>query len=746
MSLAVFAASILIMNPETTIDLKTPWSDQVSQTAPHPEYPRPGMIRPDWLSLNGPWDYSIQDRGSEEWEGKQGSILVPFPVESKLSGVQKTLTAEQRLWQKRTFSVPEGWNGQNILLNFEAVDWEAEVYVNGKLAGTHRGGYSPFSFDITEHLTVGQDQELEVRVYDPTDDGFQPVGKQTKNPRGIWYTAVSGIWASVWLEPVPINSISSVKLIPNAADARVSLSLNLTGSAAGHEVKAVVKDGGKVVGRGFGHAGRTIPISISSPKRWSPDSPHLYDVEIELISDGETVDRVTSYFGLRDIELKTDEFGPRIYLNDEPIFTLGPLDQGWWPDGLYTAPTDEALRYDLEITKKAGFNSVRKHVKVEPRRWYRHCDELGLMVWQDMPNTPPGKGGPPWDRDWKKDNPNADWKPGRESDANFRHELTELIDHLVSHPSIVIWVPFNEAWGQFDTKGVTEWIQGYDPSRLVNSASGGNFVKTGDILDIHAYPGPATPDRQEKRSIVLGEFGGLGLPVKDHLWQDNNNWGYQSFEEREALADRYEQLLLGLMNMKGEGLSGAIYTQTTDVEGEVNGLMTYDRQVIKIPLERLNSANQFAYGAPPMRTVLVPTSEKQAQIWRYTTVDPGNGWTDAGFDDSAWQEGPGGFGTATTPGAVVGTEWSGEHIWLRRIIAIPQREGQAWLRIHHDEDAEVWLNGKKIADLSGYTSSYVDVPIKDQGLIKKGTALLAVRCRQTSGGQFIDVGFSEISR
>lgn len=701
-------------------------------------YPRPQMVRDDWLNLNGRWEYAISDRTVPSWPGPDGSILVPYPVQSRISGVQRQVYEDQALWYRTRFSRPKGWTSPKTRLHFGAVDWEATVWVNGKQVGQHRGGYDPFSFDVSEFLTDGEN-EIVVRAWDPTDTGDQPHGKQFFNPNGIWYTAVTGIWQTVWLEPEAEAALRSVHSVTEISG-RVTIKPEVT-EPAGLRVEADVIWNGEVVASGSAAAGGDLVVNVPAPRLWSPDAPNLYDAEVRLVRGNDVIDRVRTYFGIREIALKTDAFGPRVYLNGEPVFMFGPLDQGWWPDGLYTPPSDDALRYDLEVTKRAGFNTVRKHVKVEPATFYRHCDELGLLVWQDMPSNlkfPPG-----WDMDFRKENPKADGPRPQESKDQFLIEWGNIMDACRAFPSVVIWVPFNEAWGQFDTKRITEWTKAFDPSRLVNSASGGNFVDTGDIQDIHAYPGPATPDRLPDRAIVLGEFGGLGLPVKGHLWQDRDNWGYRTYDSVDVLKGHYEQLIKQLVLLKGSGLSGAIYTQTTDVEGEVNGLLTYDRMVVKMPLDWLNRVNRQVYRSPVTLEAVLPTAEEASADWRFTTDAPGENWFQPGFSESGWSTGRGGFGTEGTPGATIGTVWSGKTIWIRRTFDVSDVTGDLYLKVHHDEKATVYINGTLVAKLDGYATGYIYVDLPD-GILKSGRNVIAIHCEQTQGGQYIDAGISRI--
>lgn len=568
--------------------IKTSWGEQLDPKNVLPEYPRPIMERSDWKNLNGLWKYAITKKGDPTPAAYQGDILVPFAVESSLSGVGKMINEKEELWYQRTFDVPSAWRGKQILLHFGAVDWKAEVWVNDVKVGEHTGGFTPFYFDITSVLNKGNN-DLVVKVWDPSDRGEQPRGKQIANPHGIWYTPVTGIWQTVWLEPVATQYITNLKTAPDIDNNSVKVEVAANTTSA-DKVEVKVFDGKNLVAKGAALNG--VPVELAMPanaKLWSPDSPFLYNMEVTLYKDGKEIGQVKSYTAMRKYSIRKGQNGiTRLQLNNKDYFQFGPLDQGWWPDGLYTAPTDEALVYDLKKTKDFGYNMVRKHVKVEPARWYTHCDQLGLIVWQDMPN-----GGP--SPQWQARN----YFNGTEvirsaaSEANYRKEWKEIIDCLYSYPSIAVWVPFNEAWGQFKTPEIVAWTKEYDPSRLVNPASGGNHYTCGDILDLHHYPGPNMFLYDPRRATVLGEYGGIGLVVEGNTWvNDKKNWGYVKFNTSDEVTNEYIKYGKHLLELIRKGFSAAVYTQTTDVEGEINGLMTYDRKVIKMNEAKVREINQ----------------------------------------------------------------------------------------------------------------------------------------------------------
>lgn len=726
--------------------MQTAWAAKVDPAAPLPEHPRPQLVRDTpWMNLNGLWQYAITDAGAGTPKIWDGSILVPFAIESALSGVGRPVGPSQALWYRTTFEAPT--SGERFMLHFGAVDWEATIFVNGRMLGQHRGGYTPFSFDVTDAFVPGGEQELVVRVWDPNDTSTQPAGKQSLRPRSIWYTAVTGIWQTVWLEPVPTAHITRVVPRVDLSGPAVEVTVEMNEPLApGMTVHVFAPHEGA---EAVGDASTPIALALNratSGELWTPENPKLYDLVVELHHDGRVIDRVGSYFALRSIGIMPDSRGvPRVHLNGRELFQFGPLDQGWWPDGLYTAPTDEALAFDIEVTRRMGFNMARKHVKVEPARWYYHADRLGLLVWQDFPST-----GSAWAP--------ANVQPGQARDAdldeltrlNFRRELADMITALEPFPCIIAWVPLNEGWGQHDTNQTLAWVKQRDPSRITAGPSGWEDRGSGDWKDMHSYPGPDMFPVMADRASVLGEFGGLGLPVRGHTWIDEGNWGYRSYTTQAELEDAYTKLIDRLELLVADGLAAAVYTQTTDVEREVNGLLTYDRAVEKIPVDRLASLHDRLYTAAARfgrRTTLLHTAETRPETWRYTTTAPPEGWAQPGFDDSAWSTGAGGFGTPSTPNTRVQTLWDTPGIWLRRTLTLPDLAGaRLALRVFHDEDTRVFLNGTEVFTATGWLTGYSTVLLDERAsaALRAGENTLAVQTIQRSGGQYIDVGLIAI--
>lgn len=573
--------------------IKTRWASQIDVKNVLPEYPRPIMKRSEWQNLNGLWNYAILPAGKQMPSSFDGKILVPFAVESSLSGVQKMVGKDNELWYQREFTIPSEWEHNKILLHFGAVDWKADVWINDIKIGSHKGGYTPFYFEITPFLTNNKTQKLTVRVWDPSDEGFQPRGKQVNNPKGARYTTVTGIWQTVWIEPVPPTYIKHLITIPNIDGNNVTVKTCTEGMLPSDLIEVKVLDNGKTIGSGEAATGQEVTISMTNVKLWSPESPFLYDMEVSILRKGSAIDKVSSYFGMRKISTCRDVNGiVRLQLNNKNCFQLGTLDQGYWPDGLYTAPTDEALLYDIKKTKELGFNTIRKHVKVEPARWYYHCDKEGILVWQDMPSGEKFTYKANEYQQFKYYDGKENIRPVKEEE-NFRREWKEIIDLCFSNPSVVVWILFNEGWGQFKTPELTEWTKNYDPSRLVNPASGGNHYEVGDMVDMHNYPDPVVGVFDRNRANVLGEYGGIGLSIEGHLWEKENSWGYNSLKHNsEDATNTYIDLAEKLKDLIPYYYSAAIYTQITDVESEVNGLMTYDREIVKMDEDKIKKINQ----------------------------------------------------------------------------------------------------------------------------------------------------------
>jgi hypothetical protein len=565
--------------------LPTQWTKTAQAAAvPFPEYPRPQLQRNDWMCLNGDWDYlggknmadALDPVTPLSFDGRIEKIRVPYCPESVLSGIQRK--QEINMWYHRNVQIPAKWANKQVIIHFDAVAHNATLFVNGHKVGGHAGSYDPFSFDITSWLKKGNNSVV-IAVQD-LNDGRVPSGKS--GPRGD-YTFCSGIWQTIWLEPVNKVHIKSIRLLPDLANSRLQVIVNREGSG---KITAVALDGNKVVSKVKSANDTSFYLPIKDAKLWSPDSPFLYDLAISLEdAQGNITDEIKSYFGMRNIKLGKVNGVTRPLINGKFIMQLGLLDQGYWPDGILTAPSEEALKFDIQFTKNAGYNLIRKHMKTERQRFYYWADKLGLLVWQDMPAI------------WYQNEDTAKTR------TEFRKELKALVDAHYNSPSIITWVPFNENWGAFDVVEITNWVKQYDPSRLVNGNSGFNnnpdYQKAygdpgnGDYVDTHIYVGPnGASVPEEHRAASLGEFGGVGLFVRGHMWPvENNAYDYEPTKTR--LTDRYVFLLDQVEQlMKYKGLSAAIYTQTTDVEHEVNGVLTYDRAIEKMDLERIKSANQ----------------------------------------------------------------------------------------------------------------------------------------------------------
>lgn len=710
--------------------LKTPWADKVDPAKVLPDYPRPMMVRSRWQNLNGLWDFAA--KVSEDARPKlTKKILVPFPVESSLSGVGYVVQPEDILIYSREFAVPKAWDKDQVMLHFDAVDWSCKVYVNDRFVGSHAGGYDRFSFNIRPFLNKVGTQKLRVEVTDPGNTGGQPNGKQVLKPSGIWYRGTSGIWQTVWMEPVSDRLIKSYR-VETKMDGSYKISVNVPGDfkdpvlrlkIPGAEVEAELRPKGTSLPNSVVFEGK-----IRNPKLWGPATPYLYDFKLSVADGTMELDEVRGYFGVREIKIGKDKDGiNRLMLNGQPTFMYGPLDQGFNPDGLHTYPTEDCFLFDLKAIKAYGCNMLRKHIKVEPDRYYYACDKMGILVWQDMPSMSE--------------------QPFLNKSA-FESELSRMIETHWNFPSIVMWVPFNEGWGQYDTERITSFVQRKDPTRLVNNASGWTDKGVGSVSDIHVYPGPGVPDMEEKRAAVLGEFGGLGLPVAGHTWLDKGNWGYVKYDSEKAVTDAYVDLLIKTRGLIPLGLCAAVYTQTTDVEIETNGWLTYDRKVWKIDPKRAKEAAMKLYDVKDNMKILVPPAGVNGASSRYTFTKPGSDWASVKFKDSAWSEGKGRY-TNEDP-KVVHTAWmpANPDIWVRREVTIDSVPANAKLFVFHDDDVEVYINGVLATTRKNYTSGFVVYDIEPAALkaLKKGKNVIAMHCNSTRGGQHLDVGLVAVGK
>lgn len=726
-----------------TAPVMTPWGEQLTADNVWQEYPRPSMKRQEWMNLNGVWKYFKRTSINYDYERNTTSfskaILVPFPVESALSGIMdKSYSSNRRATHmyRRTFTLPDAFSDKNVLLHFGAVDWRCYIYVNGQLAGTHDGGSVPFALDITSFLKESGTQELQVAVWDPTDGG-QPNGKQSVSPSGIWYTPNSGIWQTVWLEPVSPTHIESYEPIPDIDNSNVSIKVKTSASCT---VTLTVKDGDNTIVEQTGPSDQTFTLPIPSAKLWSPDEPNLYDLEITAKEQGQEVDKVTGYFGMRKFSRAMIDGHPAVLLNNKPLYMYGPLDQGWWPDGLLTPPSYEAMVYELQVMKDFGMNMVRKHIKLENDLWFEWCDRNGLVVWQDMPSGC-GSGAIG----------NIEYAM-----QNFYRENEELIEATRHHPCIGAWVVWNEGWGQHAERGMAHTMRAvnsvmnanHDPGRFVHAVTGWVDVEMGDFLDVHSYPSPgAATNAVNERVASCGEFGGINLFIENHMWA-GSDVNYTTVEDAETYANLYDRYTDRLGELQQEkGLWMSVYTQITDVEQECNGILTYDRKVMKV-----SPAQQQMMRDKILRTInyrykdvttIVPAGDENSSIqWKYTTTEPAADWFTTDFAASGWKTGSAGFGGGGR------TPWSSSDIWIRRTFKINSfdmsRLPDLRLWLFHDEDAEIYINGLLAAKMTGYNTKYEAWPLlpeAQQSLKFDGTDnVIAIHCKQTTGGQFIDCG------
>lgn len=711
--------------------IMTSWGEKITPENTWRDYPRPQLKRNEWQNLNGLWDYAIVARDAKQPSAFQGKILVPFAAESALSGVGKSVLPDDKLWYRRTFEIPQNWKGKEVILHFDAVDWETTVWVNGKNAGSHKGGSTNFSFNITPYLTRGN-QELVVSVWDPTDTGSQARGKQVLDPKGIWYTPVTGIWQTVWLEPVSKTAITSVQPVSDIDLGRVTVTTGLSGAKGGEELAVRVLKNGKVITEMKSAWTSDMTLTIPSPRLWSPDSPELYQLELSLYRKGQLLDNVSSYFAMRKISANKDQQGyQRLQLNNKSVFQYGTLDQGWWPDGLLTPPSSEAMLYDMQVLKSMGFNMIRKHIKVEPALYYYYADSLGLLLWQDMVSGFETAKKSEQHVNWDAVN---DWARPAESAKQFEYELKSMIDQLRFFPSIVTWVIFNEGWGQYESKRIVDWSLAYDKTRIINGVSGWTDRNTPMMRDAHQYPGPGMEPAELNtgRVIVLGEFGGLGLPVENHLWNPNmRNWGYRTYASIPELTKEYIKLMHNLYPMRYKGLSAAVYTQTTDVEGEVNGLITYDRKVIKMDPEMLKILHAPLYSSESKSVQdIIPDSQVKKQEIRFSKTQPGSSWLVNPVTNQ--------FEVMQGPLAVS----KGESRWSVKSFDLKEKCNGISLRILAYGPVKVFLNGHLVLDkrIVG-KRHYEEFNISEfNGLLKQGNNLLAIEAIDFETDALFDYG------
>lgn len=716
---------------QAPVNLATEWGIKVNPKNAWQEYPRPQMVRSQWQNLNGLWNYAISKKGAAQPSAFNSKILVPYPIESSLSGVGKSLLPDQELWYQTKFSIPRSWNGNDIILRFDAVDWKTIVWINGQKAGEHKGGSDPFSFNITPYLKTSGNNELVVSVWDPTDTDYQARGKQVLDPKGIWYTAVSGIWQTVWLEPVAKTAITTFNPVADIDNNRVNFNIAGQGDISKTVVNLNISHKGKSVKEITVPYHHTISVDIPNPRLWEPGSPEIYDTEVKLLRDGKVLDAFKTYFAMRKVNLVKDADGyVRLGLNNKPIFHYGTLDQGWWPDGLLTPPSDAAMLYDMVKLKEMGFNTIRKHIKVEPARFYFHADTMGILLWQDMPS------GFKWPNHPSHVDAYAteDWVRPVESARQFEAEWKSIIDHLRFFSSIVMWVPLNEGWGQYDTKRLNDWTKNYDSTRLVNTPSGWTDRGVGDVLDAHQYPGPGMYDLSQSkgRSLVLGEFGGLGLVIKNHIWNPNKrNWGYKTYTEDAILIREYTELMHNMHLMIPRGLAAAIYTQTTDVEGEVNGLMTYDRKVIKIPVKLLKQLHEPLYTKPAGKiTYINQKSESNRPTFSYNAAATNNWMTLTGS-------------TAFYKTKIPVKVEKGQNMYAYQDINLTNIPKGLGIKLYASGDARIYINGNMVwkEDQVRIKRHYDDINLSDGiKFLKTGTNRIAVETINAS--QDVNFDFS----
>jgi len=713
--------------------IMTKWANDVTPENVWKEYPRPQLVRSDWLNLNGLWDFEIIERDTNKIATNYTrKILVPFCVESALSGIKETITGKEQMMYRRFFSIPAKWNQKKILLHFEAVDYETKIWVDGKYVGMHNGGYDHFQFDIAGFLNKEEKHEIKLVIWDPTNEGAQPIGKQALPAiRNITkYTATSGIWQTVWLEPINEVAIESIKIIPNIDQASISLQSKIMGATQGTRIKIQAFDHGKEVANVVTSVGEPITIKLNQPKLWSPNHPFLYDLKLSLVKGGKVVDEVSSYFGMRKISMGRDKEGyMRIFLNNEIIYQLGPLDQGYWPDGLLTPASDQALRYDIAYLKKIGANMDRMHMKVQPERWYYHCDQLGILVWQDM--VSPTKF-------IEVQNNNSP------STFEIEHNLT--VEQLYNHPSIIQWVLFNESWGQYDTEKLTAALKAKDPSRLVINASGWHDKKVGDIRDFHDYtihPAVALVNKNEDRAMVLGEVGGIDLKIQGNLWTPDlktetkikTNWTIDFkkglVKSGDELIEKYKILMDDLFQLKKYGLNAVVYTQISDVEDEISGWMTYDRKVSKLSEATFAALHQLFFKPTAIGKYILPLSMNQPQQWNYSFTKPSNDWI-KNLTSSNFKLGEAPFGMESKNGPKVNTLWNSNSLFLNKEFTLTSLPSKLSLVACNTGITDVYINGVYVMQFNNFLKNDPEIKISETILSDKAMKLLKVGLNQLS--------------
>jgi len=713
--------------------IMTNWANDVTPENVWKEYPRPQMVRTDWLNLNGLWDFEITERDTNKIAINYArKILVPFCVESALSGIKETITGKQQMIYRRFFSIPSHWNQKHLILHFEAVDYEAKVWVDGKYVGIHKGGYDHFQFDIAGFLNKDEKHEIKLVVWDPTNEGSQPIGKQALPAirNRTKYTATSGIWQTVWLEPINALAIESIKIIPNIDNATISLQTKIVGATQGARIKIQAFDQGKEIASSIAAIGEPVSLQLNQPKLWSPTNPFLYDLKLSLINDRKVVDEVSSYFGMRKISMGRDKEGyMRILLNNEIIYQLGPLDQGYWPDGLLTPASDQALRYDIAYLKKIGANMDRMHMKVQPERWYYHCDQLGILVWQDMVSPT------------KFIDTKSNLNP---SDFELEHNLS--VDQLYNHPSIIQWVLFNESWGQYDTERLTAALKAKDPTRLVINASGWHDKKVGDIRDFHDYtihPAVALVNKNDNRAMVLGEAGGIDLLIPGHLWTPDlkggtkikTDWSIDFkkgiVKSSDELIEKYKILLDDLFQLKKYGLNAVVYTQISDVEDEISGWMTYDRKVSKLPETTFAALHQQFFKPTMTGKFILPLSMNEPQQWNYSFTAPSNDWIKNTML-SDFKTGMAPFGIESNNVHKVNTTWNTNSLFLNKEFTLSSVPSKLSLIACNTGITEVYINGAYVMQFNNFLKNDPEVKISETILSDEAMKLLKVGVNQLS--------------